>query len=887
MPILTGKRLGPYEILSAIGAGGMGEVYRAKDTRLNRIVAVKVLPTHLADSPELRERFEREARTIASLNHAHICTLYDVGHQDGTDYLVMEYLEGETLAQRLVKGPLPLEQVLKYAIEIADALDKAHRKGVTHRDLKPGNIMLTKSGTKLLDFGLAKLKQEVAPANVQLSQLPTANDPLTAQGMIVGTLQYMAPEQLEGKEVDARTDIFAFGAVVYEMATGKKAFEGQSQASLIAAILEREPPPMFSLQPMTPPALDRVVKTCLAKDPDERWQNSHDLMSELKWIAESASQAAMCEPTAGRRRSLERLFGGIAAIALMVAAFALAFLYFRREAVDLPSGRFEVLPPAKSAIQMFKLSPDGRYLAFIASDAGANRLWIRPLDSLQAHVLPGTDGASGPFWSPDDNFIGFFAQGKLKRIALAGGPPQTLCDACGAGGANNSAAGTWNQEGTILFTPGMGSGIFRISSDGGIATPVTKPGGIDFPEFLPGGDRFLYFSRGGQGTSGIFAGSLDGRPSVRLLPDLSTVAYVPHPARGSGGYLLFRRGVALMAQPFNPDKLRSAGEMFPVAEPVGSVLSPADFSASANGVLAYRSAGETLGQRQFIWVDRAGKRLSLATDPIVSSFGTLSPDEKSIALVQNNSGGTSDIRLQNLARGVVSRFTFDTGIYRQPIWSPDGSHIAFDFEPQNQPGTFEFYQKPARGGQEELLLHAGLGARPYDWSPDGKWIVYGQFGEKTREDLWLLPLSGDRKPVVYLQTPATETQGQFSPDGQYMAYVSDESGQNEVYVQPIPINGTKWQVSSAGGSFPRWRRDGKELFFVTADLKLMSVPVKVSSSFEFASPQALFAIQPVPALVRFPYQPAADGRQFLVNAPAGDEATPITVVLNWTSSLKK
>ena len=448
MPILSGKRLGPYEILSAIGAGGMGEVYRAKDTRLNRIVAIKVLPSHLADSPELRERFEREARTIASLNHPHICTLYDVGHQDGTDYLVMEYLEGETLAQRLLKGPLPLDQVLQYAIEITDALDKAHRKGVTHRDLKPGNIMLTKSGTKLLDFGLAKLKQEVAPANVQLSQLPTANEPLTAQGMIVGTLQYMAPEQLEGKQVDSRTDIFAFGAVIYEMATGKRAFEGKIQASVIAKILDTDPPPISSLQPMTPPALDRVVKRCLAKEPDERWQSANDLANELKWIAEGGSQAEIAAPVMARRKSRERLAWSVAALLLLgfLGAMVPASRYLRETPPETPgsSTKLSILPPPNTVISSDSapaVSPDGRRLAFVARDSSGKALiWIRPLESLTAQPLTDTDDAHQVFWSPDSRFIGFFSQGKLKKVDASGGPAQILCDA-----SNSTLGASWNQ----------------------------------------------------------------------------------------------------------------------------------------------------------------------------------------------------------------------------------------------------------------------------------------------------------------------------------------------------------------------------------------------------------------------------------------------------------
>ena len=470
----SGSKLGPYEIAGPLGAGGMGEVYRARDTRLNRTVAIKVLRDHLADRVGVRERFEREARTIASLNHPHICTLHDVGREDGTDYLVMEYVEGETLAARLRKGPLPLEQVLQYAIEIADALDKAHRKGITHRDLKPGNIMLTKSGTKLLDFGLAKLQQEMAPAGAQFSQLPTASEPLTAQGTILGTLQYMAPEQLEGKEADARTDIFAFGVVVYEMATGKKAFEGKSQASLIAKILETNPPPISSLQPMTPPALDRVVKRCLEKEPDERWQTASDLAKELQWIAEGGSQAGVAAPVVARRRRREELAWALAVAGLLFAAALAAYLLLQPKKADNVV-RFSVPAPENARFDPdggnLSLSPDGRKLAFVTADQPGKpaMLWVRSFDSLAADSFQGTERAFGPFWSPDSRYIGFFTQdAKLEKVPASGGSPQVLCD------ADDGNGGTWNRDGVILFS--NDDKLYRVSEAGGIADACCSAG---------------------------------------------------------------------------------------------------------------------------------------------------------------------------------------------------------------------------------------------------------------------------------------------------------------------------------------------------------------------------------------------------------------------------
>jgi len=880
-----GTKLGPYEIVSAIGAGGMGEVYKASDTRLDRIVAIKVLPAHLADKPELRERFEREARTIASLNHPHICTLHDIGRQDGTDFLVMEYLEGETLAQRLVKGPLPLEQVLQYAIEITDALDKAHRNGVTHRDLKPGNIMRTKSGTKLLDFGLAKLRQEASPA-APFSELPTLKDALTAQGTILGTMQYMAPEQVEGGEVDARTDIFAFGAVVYEMATGKKAFEGKTSASVMAKILEVEPPLMASVQPMTPPSLDRVVKRCLAKDPDDRWQTARDLEMELKWVAEGGPQAAMPAPVAARR---QRPFGWIAAAVLVVILAGVSYVHFRETPPEQPSVRFEVLPPVKAAAQVFRLSPDGRYLAISVPEGGRNRIWLRPLNSLQAQPLPGTDGATYPFWSPDSTSLAFFAQDKLKKIAIAGGPPQTLCDAPAARG------GTWNRGGVIVFS-GLAGGLYRVPAAGGVPASLAHLRTSDargfqrFPEFLPDGRHILYLQSTAQAeTTGIYVGSLDGKPPARILPDISNAVYSPAAASSRTGLLVFRRENTLMAQPFDPARLQTTGEMFPLAEQVGLALNAGfgAFSVSDGGVLAFWSGAPE--SRELAWLDRAGKRLGPIGKPGAFAQAALSPDEKTIAL-HVGSYAAGDVWLQDLTRGVMSRLTFLRGSTLSPVWSPDGSRIVFS----NISGgsSFSIYLKPTSGaGKEELLKSGGINVFPWDWSRDGKFVVFSEFSAETSDDLWLLPLEGDHKPIPYLQTPFSETQGQFSPDGRWMAYVSNESGQNQVYVQTIPASGAKWQISTSGGDEPRWRSDGKELFYLAADRKLMAVPVKTggapSGSFEAGQALPLFEIEPGPG--GRPYQPARDGQRFLVNVTAGDTAAapPITVVLNWTAGLKK
>jgi eukaryotic-like serine/threonine-protein kinase len=893
MPILPGRRLGPYEILSAIGAGGMGEVYKARDTRLDRIVAIKVLPTHLADRAELCERFDREAKTIASLNHPHICTLYDTGHQDEIDFLVMEYIEGETLAQRLQKGPLPLDQVLRYAIEIADALDKAHRKGITHRDLKPGNIMLTKSGTKLLDFGLAKLKQEVGPGNVRLSELPTAIDPLTAKGTIVGTLEYMAPEQLEGKEVDARTDIFAFGAVVYEMATGKRAFEGTSQASLIAAILEKEPPAMSSLQPMTPPALDRVVKRCLAKDSDDRWQTVRDLEVELKWIAETGAQAGMSVPIATKSKSRERLAWSAAVILLVVALAFGAFTYLQGAPEDARTIRFFVslpeswnftrqlaatgAPPAPLAV-----SPDGYRIAFAATNTdGKSLLWIRPLDTLTAQALAGTEGAVRPFWSPYSRFLGFFADGKLKKIEVSGGPPITLCDSSGGGG------GAWSRDGVIVFSPAPFSALEKVSASGGTPSPATKlsPGDVIQvrPGFLPDGRHFLYRT-GASGQGGpAYLASLDSADRKLLLnADSTNVLY-------SQGYLLFLRDKTLMAQRFDTRRLALIGDEFPIAESIqtqGTVNPYGLFSASENGVLVYQ-AGSGTGGSQLVWFDRTGKQIGVLGDSTANADPEISPDGK--RLLDNKppqAGNTVDIWVYDLARGLPTRFTFGDDAFAS-IWSPDGSGVVFN---SRRKGHLDLYKKASSGaGAEEPLLADNFDKYPLSWSPDGRFILYRSAGASTDFNLFVLPLSGDRKPFPFLNsdTKFAVLFGQFSPDGRWVAYTSTESGRTEIYVAPFPGAGGKWQISTGGGSSPRWRRDGTEIFYLSPDNKLMVAAVNGKGpSIEVGAVRPLFQTNSIGSAST--YAVSADGQRFLINTvPEQAASAPIAVVLNWTAGLKK
>jgi serine/threonine protein kinase len=885
----AGTRLGPYEIVAAIGAGGMGEVYRARDTRLERTVAVKVLPARLSTSPESRQRFDREARVISQLSHPHICALYDVGHQDGVDYLVMEYLEGETLADRLVKGGLPTEQVLRYAIEIADALDKAHHDGIVHRDLKPGNVMLTKSGVKLLDFGLAKAV--LPPSSAPATALPTMTPALTQEGTILGTFQYMAPEQLEGKEADTRTDIFAFGTVLYEMATDRKAFSGKSQASLISSIMASEPAPISSISPMTPPALDRVVKTCLAKDPDDRWQTAHDVAVQLRWIQESGSVAGLPLPVLVRRKTRERIAWILAALST-VGVIALAALSFRHQPVEMRVTRFAVFPPEKSAFTPVgesasaqpALSPDGRFLAFVAISPGERKLlWVRPLDSVESRSLAGSEDASYPFWSPDSRFIGFFARGKLKRLDLSGGPPQALCDASAGRGA------AWSPNGTIVFTPTQAEGLYAVSAGGGEVTPVTTPDSSRsenshrWPSFLPDGRRFLYWTRSRSPDSGIYVGSLDSRQSSRVVSADGMGVFVPP------DQLLFERDGSLLAQAFDPRSGKVRGEPTRVVESVGYGSPPgyALFSVSDRGVLAYMAG--VISQRELVWLDRSGNVLGTIGRPGGYQVPALSPDEKRVAFAMRDpQSGNLDIWLADLARNLSSRFTFSPANESRPVWSPDGSRIAFV---SSREGFGDIYEKPSSGaGQERVIFRSNQDKFLTDWSLDGRFLVFHTPGPKTGWDVWVVPMTGERKAVTFAQTEFSEVQGQLSPDGRWMAYASDESGTMEVYVQPFPASGGKWQVSTGGGSQPRWRRDGKELFYISADKRLMAVEVKTEGTFEAGVPKALFSTRFLPAAAPYQhsYAVASDGQRFLVTRLVEEEpAIPITVVMNWTAGPKK
>ena len=898
MTLSAGRRLGPYEIVAPLGAGGMGEVYQAKDTRLDRIVAIKVLPSHLSNNTELQQRFEREARAVSSLSHSNICTLYDVGREDGIDYLVMEYVDGESLADRLSKGPLPLDQVLRYAIQIADALDKAHRQGIVHRDLKPANIMLTKSGAKLLDFGLAKFQDNASGSVFSgLSNVATERVSLTGEGAILGTFQYMAPEQLEGQDADARTDIFAFGAVVYEMATGNKAFTGKSQASLIGAILRDEAPTISTSQSMTPPALDRVVKTCLAKDPDDRWQSARDLTQELKWIAEGGSQSGIQVSRSTDSKNRERIAWIVAAV-FLAAAVMLAIPYvFHSSPAEPGIVRFNITPPEKATFgDSSAISPDGRLLAFTAKETdGKASLWIRPLDSVTPKALSGTEGAEFPFWSPDSRFIGFFAENKLKKIDISGGRPQTLCDVTG-----NPRGGSWNGD-TIIFTPDFTTPLYKVSAAGGAPSPLTefdpsrKENSHRWPCFFPDGRHFLYFARtSGEVGKAIFVGSLDSNER-KLLFDCESraiIASADNTSSNARPSLLFIRDKTLMAQSFDERNLKLSGDAYPIAEDIelygeSGPTGYGAFSVSADGILAYRAGVSSIVQ--FVWVDRANKQLTPVGIPALYSEPCLSPDEKRVVFDKTEPQPKSgDIWLLDLSRGTTTRFTFNPSTDVCPLWSPDGTRIVFS---SNRNGQHDLYQKNSTGtGSEESLLHTGVDLYADDWSPDGRYILYESTDPKTKFDLWVLPMTGDRKPYPFLQTEFNETHSQMSPDGRWVAYVSDESGRPEVYVQSFAASGGKWQISTSGGDQPKWRRDGKELFYLSSARRLMSVSVTSGAAFEAGIPVELFEVfLPIKSMTgdRNDYVVADNGQRFLVCSYVDKEsARPITVVSNWMTALK-
>jgi Tol biopolymer transport system component len=887
MTIAKGTMLGPYQIEEAVGAGGMGEVYRAQDTRLDRTVAIKVLPAHLAESPELRQRLEREAKAVSSLTHPHICSLFDIGHEDGVEYLVMEFIEGETLGERLKKGALPIEELLRYGTQIADALEKAHRQGITHRDLKPGNIMLTEEGAKLLDFGLAKADDGIGGSDAELTVSPTISQPLTAAGTIVGTYHYMAPEQLEGKAVDARTDIFAFGAVLYEMATGQRAFTGGSQASLIAEVMHEMPRPASSIQPMTPPALDRVIQSCLAKDPNDRWQTAHDLKLQLQWIAEGGSVVGLPTPVSARRRSRERL-AWIAAAVAAAAAVVFAVGYVHRAPDPQQQIRFQIPPPSGLGfVGSPRISPDGRFLAFRGIDEnGAAQIWLRPMDSLEARPIPGAENIqpdSRPFWSPDSRHVAFFtADLKLKRIPVAGGVAQTICEADGNDGS-------WSVNGEILFDGADPDPLLRVAAGGGVAKPevvVDLEGGersVAWPEFLPDGHHFLYLLEDGEGNNKLMLRKIGEKKTTVLGETDSRVQFV------EPGFLLFVKNQTLLGLPFDGHSQSVIGEPIPLVDSVSAAsYGLADFSASIGGTLVFRGGTSEASARQLVWFDRAGMELGPIGEPGQNWNPWLSPSGRHVVLqVFEPDADGSDLWILDQERGVLSRFTFHAASDATPVWSPDGSRIVFSSR-RGEDGRYNLYVKNASGaGEVEELLMIDGRVHPGDWTRDGDYLSYMLRAENGSWDVWALPIDGQGVPFPVANKEFQEVRASFSPDGKWIAYQSDESGREEIYVQRFPEPGGKWQISVNGGLEPFWTAGGSEITFRDQSGTFFAVPVVLSDTVNAGIPEELFESSLFPMAARNLYQVTPDGQRFLLLSPFSREAAlPTSVVLNWTAGLE-
>jgi len=883
LTLSPGTQLGPYEIVSQIGAGGMGEVYCARDTKLGRDVAIKVLPAAFSSDVERLRRFEQEAQAAGALNHPNVLVIYHIATHDGAPYIVSELLEGDTLRERMSGKSLPQRKAIDYALQTAHGLAAAHEKGIVHRDLKPENLFVTKDGrVKILDFGLAKLTGAGDGTQSQ-TEVPTRRND-TDPGVVMGTLGYMSPEQLRGRVADHRSDIFSFGAILYEMLSGNRAFRGESTADTMSAILREDPPDLSSTNKNIAPALERVVNHCLEKNPEERFHSASDLAFAIEALSGSAgmsgSTTTVLSALPALRRKRRELLPWIAAGLLLISSIALAALYFRRPPSDERPMRFVIAMPEKATdVATPVISPDGRIIAFIATAEGKRFIYVRPIDSLIAQRLAGTDEAFFPFWSPDSRYLAFFTNNKLKKVEATGGVPQTICDARSGGG------GTWNRDGMILFG-GDGNSIHRVSATGGPATPVLKidearrETGQFWPSFLPDGRHFLYQSwNGTTEDSSIFVASVDGTDRKLLMKNDSNVVYTPP------GFLLFARETTLMAQPFDANKLQLSGEPFPVAEQVTYTpqVSYSHYSISETGVMVFWSG--SLSNRQLLWFDRGGKQLGSAGPPGEYNDIVLSPDEKRVA-IQRMDGANSDIWLLDLGRGVPSRFTFDETTDDDPVWSPDGNTIVFS---STRAGRLDLYRKVSSGaGNEEPVFKSEVdGKEGTDWSPDGRFILFDQSGSGG-SDIWVLPLFGDGKPYALLQTPFGEFQAHFSPDGRWFAYTSNESGRNEVYVQGFPPSGGKWQVSTVGGAQPHWRRDGKELFYVAADRKLMAVEVKLSPTFETSAPKMLFETQVVRHEAPNRYVVTGDGQRFLVNSPVEEVSqTPITVILNWTTALKR
>jgi eukaryotic-like serine/threonine-protein kinase len=875
MPLTPGDRLGAYEIAGSLGAGGMGEVYKARDHRLGRMVAIKVLPASAASSPEARARLTREARTLSQLSDPHICALFDIGEHEGREYLVMELLDGETLSTRLARGALPLDQVLKWGIEIALALDKAHRHGIVHRDLKPGNIMLTSSGVKLLDFGLAKPTTPVFPASVESATM-SGPDAMTVQGTILGTLQYMAPEQLEGRAADERSDIFAFGAVLYEMATGKAAFAAASSAAIVSAIMHSEPPRVSTLQPAAPPALDSIISTCLAKEPERRWRSSHDVALQLESMRGVDGRKPSSAVTS-RRAPGWWLPWMVAAIAIVTAA---GTWLLRTAVIAGPAVipiRFSIPPPDGGAFAETvetvtrAISPDGSTVAFVAwGRAGPSSVWLRRLSAIEATPLAGTEGASSVFWSPDGQQLGFFAGSKLQRIQISGGGPVPVCDIRQGVGY----FGTWGRDGRILFASVQGEAIYRASTAGNAPEEIIKRDPehgvvrVTWPTFLPDGVRFLHLKQLTDGSLRLMLVEPDAQ-SREIAAVGSNVQYV------DPGYLLFARDATLLAQRFDASRGRFASDPFAVADDVTSNRSTgsAQFTASRNGVVVYQSHRD---QQRIAWVDRSGKETARVEPSAQYQLVRISPDGRQIVFDRGEARtGTPNVWVRDLERGVDTMLTSDPGSEVAGVWLPGGTSLVYSADRGGPPHLF---RRDLTTGADQELLPADAFDEASDVSPDGKWLIYDQRARGSF-NIRLLPLTpASGAPPPRAATPWSELGGRCSPDGRYIAFMSSETGPMEVYVAPFPGMQPRTAVSAGGGTSPRWSHDGHELFYL-ASAGVMSVPVRTSPSLSIGVAVNVVPVPPDRAWVD--YDVAPDGRFVAIIPEVFGQRQPMTVIVNW------
>jgi Tol biopolymer transport system component len=899
MTLVTGTRLGPYEILAPIGAGGMGEVYRARDERLKRDVAIKVVHAAVSASPERLARFEQEAHAAAALNHPNILAVYDIGISDlstgsAQPYVVSELLEGMTLRDALADGPLPPSKAIDVARQVATGLATAHAKNITHRDIKPENIFLTRDGrVKVLDFGLAKLREDSGGAS-QATRLHASTEP----GAVLGTVGYMSPEQVRGQTADARADIFSLGVVLSEMLSGIGPFHRDSAVETMNAILKEDPPDPSVSNSRLPAFLDRVVRHCLEKNPAERFQSAQDLAFALQSSATSGAGTAgsamaieHARPARWERLRSARIAWPLAAILLMstVALSARLFLPRPSDVSAAPIVRLEISVPESAAIALapgvglnpLALSPDGRQLAFVASVDGTPHLWLRSLDSLTAGRINGTEGAAGPFWSPDSRSIGFYAGGKLKRVNIAGGELQNLCDAAGFGG------GSWNRDGVILFSPVYAgeSGLMRVPANGGTPTPVTT---LDpahgetnhaWPQFLPDGHHFLY-NVVGRDNAGLYVGSIDAAGRTQLMPftdphdvGISTIAVTP------SGYVLYVHGNTLMAYPIDFEHVKFSGPPVPVAEGIAKVgPGIAPFAVSDTGVLAYWM-GSGVATSQVTWFGRDGTPRGRVGSPGGYTAVALAPDQRQIAVSRIETGLQSAVWVLGVTRDTATRVTFDP-ISVAPVWSRDGTSLAYGSVRDGPPDVF---RKAANGtGQDEQLFKSDRSSSPTDWCGGDESVLIVTRDAASQTDIWRVPVTGDRKPVALLRTPFNETDARCSPDGRWVAYTSDESGRPEVYVTKFPSAEGKWPISTGGGSQPRWRGDGTELFYLAPDRTLTAVRVRTGAAFDAGGVTPLFRVRGTS------YDVTVDGERFVANDPVGPMTSqPITVVLNWMAALKK